>query len=157
MGREQRLREHVVERADPQERDHDGLVDGAPDALGAAGGGHALVTADDRDDRAEAASTSAPSPTGRSIEALANSVSQNGPSGWPLTSSASDAAEDAEQQRVDVEQAGDDHQREKARHDEVLDRVDAEHLQRVELLAHLARAEVGGDRGAGDAGDDDRR
>ena len=52
--------------------------------------------------------------------------------------------------------AVDDHQREEARHDEVLDGVDAEHLQRVELLAHLARAEVGGDRGAGDAGDDDR-
>ncbi len=51
---------------------------------------------------------------------------------------------------------GHDHQREEARHDEVLDGVDAEHLQRVELLAHLARAEVGRDRGAGDTGDDDR-
>ncbi len=58
-------------------------------------------------------------------------------------------------QREDVEQAGDDHQRQEARHDQVLDRVDAEHLQRVELLADLAGAEVGGDRGAGDAGDDD--
>ena len=67
-----------------------------------------------------------------------------------------DAAEDAEHQRVDVEQAGDDHQRQEARHDEVLDRVDAEHLERVELLADLARAEVGGDRRAGDAGEDDR-
>ena len=62
-------------------------------------------------------------------------------------------AEDPEQQRVDVEQAGHDHQRQEARHDEVLDRVDAEHLQRVELLAHLARAEVGGDRRARHAGD----
>ena len=52
--------------------------------------------------------------------------------------------------------AGDEHQREEARDDEVLDGVDAEHLQRVELLADLAGAEVGGDRGAGDAGDDDR-
>ena len=67
------------------------------------------------------------------------------------------AAEDAEQQRVDVEQPGDEHQREEARDDEVLDRVDAEHLQRVELLADLAGAEVGGDRGAGDAGEHDRR
>ena len=66
------------------------------------------------------------------------------------------AAEDAEEQRVDVEQAGDDHQRQEARHDEVLDRVDAEHLERVELLADLARAEVGGDRRAADAGEDDR-
>ena len=40
-------------------------------------------------------------------------------------------------------------------HDQVLDRVDTEHLQGVELLADLAGAEVGGDRGAGDAGDDD--
>ena len=55
-----------------------------------------------------------------------------------------------------VEQAGHEHQREEARDDEVLDRVDAEHLQRVELLADLARAEVGRDRRAGDAGDDDR-
>ena len=51
---------------------------------------------------------------------------------------------------------GHDHQREEARHDEVLDGVHAEHLQRVELLAHLARAEVGGDRRAGHAGDHDR-
>ena len=51
---------------------------------------------------------------------------------------------------------GDEHQRQEARHDEVLDRVDAEHLQRVELLADLARAEVGGDRGAGHAGEHDR-
>ena len=43
----------------------------------------------------------------------------------------------------------------KSRHDEVLDRVDAQHLQRVELLADLAGAEVGGDRRAGDPGDDD--
>ena len=81
---------------------------------------------------------------------------QNGPSGWPLTSSASEAAEEAEQHRVDVEQARHHHQREEARHDEVLDRVDAEHLQRVELLAHLARAEVGGDRRARHAGEHDR-
>jgi hypothetical protein len=40
--------------------------------------------------------------------------------------------------------------------DEVLHRVDAEHLQRVELLADLAGAEVGGDRRAGDAGQHDR-
>ena len=48
------------------------------------------------------------------------------------------------------------HQRQEARHDQVLDRVDAEHLERVELLADLAGAEVGGDRGAGHAGQHDR-
>ena len=86
-------------------------------------------------------------------EAFANSVFQNGPERAAVDELGEDPAEQAEQHRVDVEQAGDDHQREEARHDEVLDRVDAEHLQRVELLAHLARAEVGGDRGAGHAGD----
>ncbi len=65
-------------------------------------------------------------------------------------------AERPEDQRVDVEHAGREHQREEARDDEVLDRVDAEHLQRVELLADLARAEVGAHRRAGDAGHHDR-
>src|ERR1700733_1247812 len=49
---EKSLREHVVEGEDRGEGEYDGLVDGAADALGAAGGGHALVAADDRDDRA---------------------------------------------------------------------------------------------------------
>src|SRR5438445_5950447 len=53
MGGEQRLREHGVERAKPQKRDHHRLVDRPADALGAAGGGHALVAAHDRDDRPE--------------------------------------------------------------------------------------------------------
>src|SRR5207247_8310825 len=67
-----------------------------------------------------------------------------------------DAAADPEKEGVDVHQAGDQHQREKARDDEVLDRVDAEDLEGVELLADLSRPEVGGDRGPGDPGDDDR-
>ena len=33
MGGEQRLREHVVEREHAERGDHDGGVDGAPDAL----------------------------------------------------------------------------------------------------------------------------
>src|ERR1700722_15702028 len=53
VGREQGLREDLVEHANREERDGPRLVDGAADALGAAGGGHALVAADDRDDRAE--------------------------------------------------------------------------------------------------------
>ena len=68
-----------------------------------------------------------------------------------------DAGEEPHDDREDVEQAGDDHQRQEARHDQVLDRVDAEHLEGVELLADLAGAEVGGDRGPGHAGDHDRR
>src|SRR3954449_9788208 len=53
MGGQQRLREHVVEGKDPEEGDDDRLVDGSAHSLGAAGGVHALVTADDRDDRPE--------------------------------------------------------------------------------------------------------
>ena len=90
------------------------------------------------------------------VDAFVKNVAQNGPERGAVDERRDDAAEDAEQQRVDVEQAGDEHQRQEARHDEVLDRVDAEHLQRVELLADLARAEVGGDRGAGHAGEHDR-
>src|ERR1700694_4820618 len=43
VGREQRLREDVVERAEAEERGDDGLVDGATDALGAARRAHPLV------------------------------------------------------------------------------------------------------------------
>src|SRR3954452_1124032 len=38
-----------------------------------------------------------------------------------------------------------------------LDRVDAQHLKRVELLADLARTQIGGDGRAGHPGQDDRR
>src|SRR3712207_512620 len=53
MGREQRLREHVVEREHAEEGDDDGLVHGSTHPLGAARRRHALVRADDRDDRSE--------------------------------------------------------------------------------------------------------
>ncbi len=155
MRGEQRLREDVVERADRAESDHDRLVDGAPDARRPAGGGHALVAADDRDDPAEQRRLQQRAPQlgrrgvreeGRPERAERRSIHER----------RDHPAEDARDQRVDVEQARDEHQRKEARHDEVLDRVDAEHLQRVELLADLARAQVGGDRRAGDARDDDR-
>ena len=90
------------------------------------------------------------------MEAFANSVAPERPERAAVEDLGDDPAEDPEQQRVDVEQAGDEHQRQKARHDEVLDGVHAEHLQRVELLAHLARAQIGGDRRAGHTGDHDR-
>ena len=51
---------------------------------------------------------------------------------------------------------GDQHQGQEARHDQVLDRVDAQDLQGVELLADLSGPEVGGDRRPGDPGDHDR-
>ena len=155
VGGEQGRGEDVVEGEDAHEGDHDRLVDGAADAGGAAGGGHPLVGADDGDDRAEQRALDHRAPEvgdrgvgeeGREEAAERLVVEQLG----------DDAAAEAEDEREDVEQAGDHHQRQEARHDQVLDRVDAEHLQGVELLADLAGAEVGGDRGAGDAGDDDR-
>ena len=73
-----------------------------------------------------------------------------------MTRLGDDPAEDPEQQRVDVEQTRRDHQRQEARDDEVLERVHAEHLQGIELLADLACTEVGGDRGARDPREDDR-
>src|SRR4051794_19699449 len=53
MCREQRLGEDVVEREHAQEGDHHRLVHRSAHTLGAAGRGHPLVTADDRDDRPE--------------------------------------------------------------------------------------------------------
>src|SRR4051812_14344014 len=44
VGGQEGLREHVVEREHAERRDHDRLVDGSTDALGAAGRGHPLVT-----------------------------------------------------------------------------------------------------------------
>src|SRR5436189_2383083 len=45
----------------------------------------------------------------------------------------------SEEERVDVHEAGDQHQAEKARDDEVLDRVHAQDLKGVQLLADLDR------------------
>ena len=57
-----------------------------------------------------------------------------------------------------VQQAGDHRHRQHAGYDEPVDHRDAEHLERVELLADLAGAEVGRHRGAGRSRDDhDRR
>jgi hypothetical protein len=49
-----------------------------------------------------------------------------------------------------------DDQRDDARHDQRLDRVEADHGQRVEFLAHLHRADLGGVGAARAAGDHDR-
>src|SRR6478735_4460037 len=51
MRREQGLGEDVVEGKDAHEGDHDRLVHRLADPRGAAGGGHPLIGADDRDDR----------------------------------------------------------------------------------------------------------
>ncbi len=65
--------------------------------------------------------------------------------------------EDPEQEGVDVEQARHEHQCQGTGDDEIVDRVDAEDLQRVELLADLTGAEVRRDGGPCHARDDDSR
>ena len=153
MSREQRLREDVVEREHAHEGDDDRLIDGAAHPLGASGRSHPLVGADDRDDR----------PEHRGLQHRSPEVGDRGVVEESREESAdrlvveelrAEPADDAEDQRVDVQQPRDQHQRQEARDDQVLDRVDAEHLECVELLADLSGTEVSGDRRAGDAGDD---
>ena len=48
------------------------------------------------------------------------------------------------------------HQRDEARKDQHADRIEPDHGQRIDLLAHLHRADLGGDRAARAAGDHDR-
>ena len=90
------------------------------------------------------------------VSALLPSVAKNGPSGAWLTSVARTPPKipnsSAKMSNRPVTIISD----QEARHDQVLDRVDAHDHQRVELVADLARAEVGGDRGAGDSGHHDR-
>ncbi len=49
-----------------------------------------------------------------------------------------------------------EHQSDEARHDQHIDRIEAHHAQRIDLLAHFHRAQFGRDRRAGAAGDHDR-
>ncbi len=55
----------------------------------------------------------------------------------------------------DGQQRQRDGQRHQAREDQHADRVEPHHLQRVDLLAHLHRADLGGDGAARAAGDHD--
>src|SRR5215212_3284677 len=154
MGGEQRLGEDVVEGEDAEELDHHALVDRPPNAFGTSRGRHSLVTGDDRDDRAEQRRLHYRSPEVRGTRVVEEGREERAE--WRVEGErGEDAAEDSEDERVDVEQAGDGHQRQEPRHHEVLDRVDAHHLKRVKLLADLAGAEVRCDRGAAHAGGDD--
>ena len=53
MGCEQQLREHVVREPDRDEREHDCLIDSAPDALGALRHLQSLVAAEQRREQEE--------------------------------------------------------------------------------------------------------
>ena len=57
--------------------------------------------------------------------------------------------------REEAEQRQHDDQRQHARQDEHVGRVEAHHAERVDLLAHLHRAELGGDGASGTAGHHD--
>src|SRR5579859_1751113 len=134
MGGQQRLREGVVEGEDAVEGDDDRLIDGSPHPLGATGRSHPLVTADDRDDRSEDRRLQDRPPQvggGGVVEERGPERTQRG----VVDQRGQDPSKDPEQQRVDVEQTGDHHQGQEAGHDQVLDRVDAQDLKRVQLLA----------------------
>src|SRR5665811_404452 len=133
---QQHGREHVEEGEDAEEGDHHALVDRAPHPRRAARGGHPLVAADDGDDPAEQGAHQDRAPDvgdqrvgeeGGEEPAQRLAVDQRG----------DDARGEAEDDREDVEQAGDHHQRQEAGHDQVLDRVDAEHLQGVDPIKNL--------------------
>jgi hypothetical protein len=66
------------------------------------------------------------------------------------------AADDADHGHQAVEEERHEHRRQHARHDQALQRADAEHLHRVDLVADLAGAEVGADGRAAGAGDEQR-
>ncbi len=134
--------------------DDDRLVDRVADTLRAAAGVHALVGGDDRGDHAEDERLQQADPQvgqlgqgGEAREVRAR--------GAVLEDHVEDvAAGDADDADHAVEEERDEHAGEHARDDEALDRVDAQHHHRVELLADLAGAEVGGDGGAAGAGDE---
>ena len=67
------------------------------------------------------------------------------------------AADDAHQARVHRQRRNHQHEREHARRDEEVDRVDAERGQRVDLLVDFHRADFGRVRGTGAARHDDGR
>ena len=155
VGGEQGLGEDVVEGKDAQEGDHDRLVDRPAHPGGAPGGVHALVGADDRDDRPEQGRLQDRAPE-LGHRGVGEQGGEEAAQGGVVGEVGEDAAGDPEQERVDVEQARDQHQGEEAGHDQVLDRVDPEDLEGVELLADLSGPEVGGDRGPRHPGDHDR-
>ena len=66
------------------------------------------------------------------------------------------AADDADHRDQPVEQRRNQHAGKHPGHDETLDRRDAEHLHGVDLVADLARAEVGADGRAARARDEQR-
>src|SRR4051794_27118975 len=147
---------HEVHDEQQHERDHHRLVDGVAHALRAARGVHALVRRDDRGDQPEDERLGHALPEVRQLRERgeARDVRTWGP---VLEHDVEDvAARDPDDADEPVEEDGDEHAGQHAGHHEALDGVDAQHHHGVELLADLAGAEVGGDRGAAGAGDEQR-
>jgi hypothetical protein len=158
---EQRQEDRVaddVDRPDGEERDQHRLVDGPPDALGAAPARQPLVAGDDPAHE-----------TGeRQLDHLVDQVAgrDEGLESLEVAGRRDVALEghrhaEVRRQRRDPQHEQPEHRRhqhhrEHARDDERAHRVDAEHVQRVELVADLACGEVSGHRASGDAGDDHR-
>src|SRR5918992_4426928 len=99
VGGEQGLGEDVVEREDAQELDHHALVHGSTHPFGASGGGHPLVTGDDRDDRAEQGGLHHRSPQVGGTRVV-QQRGEEGPERRVEGQGGQDPAEDAEDQRV---------------------------------------------------------
>src|SRR5580765_1652688 len=143
-----------VDDEEQHEGDDDALVHGIADALGPPARREPLVRGDDRGDGSEE----------ERLDLASHEVGDLGKGGEAGEIGARCAALDDDVEEVAtgdaddadqaVEQHRDQHRREHAGHDEPMDRADPEHLHRVDLLADLARAEVGADGRATRAGDE---
>ena len=129
----------------------------SPTPFGPPGGVHALVAGHDRGDQSEHERLGHALPEVRQL-GQGREARQIGARRAVLEDDVEDvAAGHADHRDEAVEEDRDEHAGEHPRDHEPLDRVDAEHHHRVELFADLAGAEVGGDGGAGGAGDQQRR
>src|ERR1700709_952554 len=136
--------EDEVDDEEQQEGDHHRLVDRVTDALGATTGVDALVGGHDRGDQAEDQRLDQADPQVRELRE--GGEARDVGAGRALLEHhveevATGHADDADQA---VEEDRDHHAGQHAGYDEALDRVDAEHHHRVELLPVLSGAGAGG-------------
>ena len=149
--------DHGVEEEQQHERDDHGLVDRATHPARPAARVEALVGADDRGQPAEDDGLDH-----RDVEVRQTrqhgEVGQEGTGGPALDDDGEEvAAADAGCDHDPVDHHGHEHRGHHARRHQPLERVDAEDLHGVDLLANLARPHVGADGRAGGSGDDQRR
>ena len=160
--REEDLREEVVDDEDEDAREHHRARRRLAHALGAAGGVQAEVAGRDRDDAAEDERLHQP------LDEVVRDEAQREAAGGDLLphrapvearGDADDerrdqvAADDADEVVDDGEDRQHDQRGEHPRGDQLLDRVGAEGVERVDLLGDAHGAELRGDAGADAAGD----